>query len=179
MKHSTHIKLYLAGKIGKNDWRHELVPGLRCHEWDDGPISTPLFDYVGPFFQSCDHGCLHGPNTHGALAGEGTCTEEITYTLEDIIRLNDEALSNADLLFVYITSADCLGTLVEIGRATLQPSTRMVIAFAPGINVADFWYSAKRADSVHTNISECCLQGILLLEILRTRQALDARRGSK
>lgn len=179
MKHLTQINGYLAGKIDIDDWRNGVVPNLRGHEWDDGPISTPLFDYVGPFFQSCDHGCLHGPNTHGALAGEGTCTDDITYTLQDIIRLNDEALSNADLLFAYITSADCFGTLVEIGRATLQPSTRMVIAFAPGINVADFWYAAKRADSVHTNISECCLPGILTVEVLRTQQAFDARRGSK
>jgi hypothetical protein len=159
------ITIYLAGKIGKNDWRHKLVPGLRGHSWSLGPIATRDFIYAGPFFQSCDHGCLHGPSSHGVGAGVGTCTEEITYSPADIIRLNDAALYSADLLFVYITATDCHGTMVEIGRASNQPFTRTIIAFAPGIDSKDFWYSTARAAAVHENVRECCLPEILAREL--------------
>ena len=157
--------LYLAGKMSKDNWRHGLVPGLRGHTWEKGPISTPGFKYTGPFFQSCDHGCLHGPSTHGVGAGVGTCTEEITYSAADIIRLNDTALRNADLVFAYITATDCHGTMVEIGIAAAQLFTRIVIAFAPGIDSKDFWYVTKRAAAVHEHVRECCLAEILASEL--------------
>lgn len=69
-------KIYLAGKIWPNCWRHRIVSGLRSaivtgdgstmHEWPilEGAISG-LHDYVGPFFVSCDHGCAHGLQSHG------------------------------------------------------------------------------------------------------------------
>ena len=59
------LRVYLAGKISKNDWRHQLIAGLRNHSWEDGPLTQSGFTYVGPFFISCDHGGFHGPNTHG------------------------------------------------------------------------------------------------------------------
>lgn len=159
------ITIYLAGKIGKNDWRHKLVPGLRGHSWALGSIATRDFTYAGPFFQSCDHGCLHGPGTHGVGAGVGTCTEEITHSPADIIQLNDLALCSADLVFVYITATDCHGTMVEIGRASTQIFTRIVVAFAPGIDTKDYWYSTARAAAVHENVCECCLPDILAREL--------------
>jgi hypothetical protein len=157
--------LYLAGKMSKDNWRHGLVPGLRGHTWEKGPISTPGFKYTGPFFQSCDQACLHGPSTHGVGAGVGTCTEEITYSAADIIRLNDTALRNADLVFAYITATDCHGIMVEIGIAAAQLFTRIVIAFAPGIDSKDFWYVTKRAAAVHEHVRECCLAEILASEL--------------
>lgn len=159
------INLYLAGKISKDNWRHGLVPGLGGHTWEQGPISTPGFKYTGPFFQSCDHGCLHGPSTHGVGAGVGTCTEEITYSPADIIRLNDAALCSADLVFVYVTATDCHGTMVEIGIAAAQLFTRIVVAFAPGIDSTDFWYSTARAAAVYGDVRECCLPDILAREL--------------
>jgi hypothetical protein len=98
-------------------------------------------------------------------AGEGTCTEEITYSPADIIRLNDAALGRADLVFVYITAADCYGTMVEIGRASVHLFNRIVVAFAPGIDSKDFWYSTERADAVYKNVRECCLPDILAREL--------------
>lgn len=172
------ITIYLAGKIGKNDWRHELVPKLRGHTWELGPIATRNFTYAGPFFQSCDHGCLHGPNTHGVGAGDGTCTDDITYSPADIIKNNDDALRSADLVFVYITATDCHGTMVEIGRASEQPNTRIVMAFSPGIDRRDFWYSTVRAATVHENVRECCLPGILAQEISSTKHNLLSIRSA-
>lgn len=88
-------KVYLAGKVSKNDWRHAVVDNLRDSLWDsiqsnaekhiDAPsccsiegkilekmrASIPMLDgkhtYVGPILISDDHGCYHGDMTHGAI----------------------------------------------------------------------------------------------------------------
>ena len=152
--------LYLAGKIGKNDWRHDLVPRLRNQTWNDGPIKTESFSYVGPFFVSCDHGCGHSPSEHGmaqGCAGPG-------YTREDVIKLNMAALAKADLIFAYINAPDCHGTVMEIGWS-IANGKRAVMAFAPHIAVADFWFSSMQCDSVHHDIRPCCLADILAREV--------------
>src|ERR1700730_9535978 len=71
------LTFYLAGKISKNGWRHRLVPRLSDSPWaESGPITempilkngiAPGLHYSGPYFVACDHGCFHGPNTHGAI----------------------------------------------------------------------------------------------------------------
>lgn len=71
---------YLAGKVRKNDWRHQIVPKLRtiAYGWDYGdritvteatlPTIVKGTNYVGPVVASSDHGTYHGNNTHGASA---------------------------------------------------------------------------------------------------------------
>jgi hypothetical protein len=71
------LKVYLAGRISKCDWRHKLV--LHLGNNIDGGVEgwrevkeLPMIDgntYVGPFFVGCDHGCYHGANRHGASGG--------------------------------------------------------------------------------------------------------------
>ncbi len=71
------MKVYLAGKIGKNDWRHRFVD-YRLNNICQQLLSQPTMewpilpkaianrhDYCGPYFISCDHGCFHGEDTHG------------------------------------------------------------------------------------------------------------------
>lgn len=152
--------LFLAGKIGKNDWRHKLVPRLRDQTWNDGPIETDSYAYVGPFFVSCDHGCGHGKSKHGMVQ---ECTEPF-YTRADVIRLNTTALEKADLVFAYISAVDCHGTMNEIGSA-LRAGQRVVVAFAPDIDAADFWYSHMQCAAVHYNVRSCCLAEILAAEV--------------
>ncbi|MER5424086.1 DUF559 domain-containing protein [Streptosporangium roseum] len=70
--------IYLAGKIGKNDWRATATNGYRSPDIGDAyddllagrrpgpwPILTKavlgVFDYAGPYFVACDHGCAHSP----------------------------------------------------------------------------------------------------------------------
>jgi nucleoside 2-deoxyribosyltransferase len=51
------------------------------------------------------------------------------------------------LLFCYIDSNDCFGTLVEVGYAFAQ-NVPVVIAFAPSIASAvrnDFWFACVKA----------------------------------
>ncbi len=161
-------RIYLAGKIGKNDWRHRLVPGLRGHVWADGPITTRSFDYVGPFFVACDHGCNHGPNRHGAVGNDYSYDQN--YDQDDVIRNNMQVLAAADLVFAYIEAPDCYGTMGEIGWA-LAKCIRVVIAFAPTINHADFWFWAKQASATHSMVRPCCLPELLLAEVWQTKPA--------
>jgi len=78
------LKIYFAGKIGKNDWRHKLIPDLRgawngieCGEsvgdlnelqpvtWEQDGFDLQC---TGPYFVSCDHGCFHGDTNHGQIS---------------------------------------------------------------------------------------------------------------
>lgn len=160
----TKPTVYLAGKIGKNDWRHSLITGLRGHEWKDGVIEMAAYTYVGPFFVSDDHGLNHAPNSHGTAAGYFFGSSE--YTQHDVIRNNNASLEQASLVFVYITSTDCHGTLTEVGSA-LRAGQRVVIAFAPGIPHQDFWYAAQQADNVYTDVKLHDLQKLLVKEVER------------
>lgn len=129
-------RVYMAGKIAKNDWRHGLVPDLRGHLHEDGPVCCGWFTYVGPFFVSCDHGCRHRPGSHG-VAGAGCDAEYISPA--SVLHRNQAALQSADLIFAYITAPDCHGTNFEIGFA-YGVGIPVFLHFAHGIDPAQFWY---------------------------------------
>ena len=166
--------LYLAGKIGKNDWRHDLIPNLRGHLWAAGPIVKPTYQYVGPFFVACSHGCAHRPNSHGVIGGEG-CFES-SMTQRWVISNNNAALAAADLVFAYITATDCHGTLFEIGYASAL-GKRIIVAFAPEIDAADFWFSALQCHAVYHSVRPCCLQTIFADEIRKATAPVRRRRA--
>lgn len=155
-------KIYFAGKIGKNDWRHSLVPSLRGRRWKDGTIDTAHFVYTGPFFVSCDHGCNHVANSHGAAAGY--FSGESPYTQHLVISNNNASLEQADLVLAYITAVDCYGTLIEIGSA-LRAGQQVVIAFAPGIPYNDFWYGTQQARRVYYDVNESDLPELITKEL--------------
>lgn len=159
-------RIYIAGKISQSDFRHTLVRGLRNHDWDDGFLETEDYTYTGPFFRSCDHGCCHGPNTHGAAEG---CTEEYS-PKDEILARNNHAIDSSDLVLVYVTQSDCYGTLVEIGRAAAKQK-RIVIAFSPDFKQTDdFWCAVGSADLVYHDVYPCCLPLILAREVDRVDQ---------
>ena len=63
------MKIYLAGKIGFRDWRHDVVDGLCNADLETHVIKRAIrsrHDYVGPFFIDGQHGSGHGEGTHGA-----------------------------------------------------------------------------------------------------------------
>lgn len=164
--------VYIAGKISKSDFRHQLARGLRNHDWDEGFLENDSFIYTGPFFRSCDHGCSHGSNTHGATEG---CSDGATH--DEILARNNDAIDNADLVFVYITQEDCYGTLVEIGRASAK-GKRIVIAFATGFeHKEDFWYAVESADYIYHDVNPCCLTGLLAREIDRLSRKANHKMG--
>ena len=165
--HPVKPKIYMAGKICKSDWRHGLVTNLRNHNWHDGPIETDKFTYMGPFFISCDHGCAHHPNSHGAANQE--CTEPLLIS-EDVIRRNNRALRDSDLIFCYINSESCFGTLIELGMA-VERNIPIILVFAPWINHDDFWYLSEQCMAVEKNMSEDSLSRILKLHLCKMTKA--------
>ena len=165
--------VYLAGKIGQTDWRHGLVPTLRGHVWADGPIDAGDFLYCGPFFVSCDHGCNHRPGSHGAAAG---CGGQPKFTHSEVVKHNNQALDDCDLVFAYITSPDCYGTLHELGWA-VRAGKRVLVVFAPGMPVDDFWYVSEQADAVFTEQPAEALPRLLKLELRELEN--ERRRGQR
>lgn len=161
------LKVYLAGKISKNDWRHKIVPQLRGCSWDETILETPSFNYIGPFFRSCGHGCFHGPNTHG-VDSDWTCVDE-DHQLERklIIERDMRAVTSADLIIAYITSTDCHGTLIELGAA-FNAKVPVVMIFAPEVDPEDFWFATHQSREVHVSKSECCLPEIINASILES-----------
>lgn len=122
--------IYLAGKIAKHDWRTTIL-GDRAGAVPAGggdPYFGRLFDptlildcgsflYGGPFFISCDHGCSHGPASHGA--GPGCCGDANAAEMRQRIwQINCERVRRASCIFAYVNELDCFGTLVELGFAT-------------------------------------------------------------
>jgi hypothetical protein len=154
------IKVYLAGKIRKDCWRHKLVTGLREHHWSLGHLPQDHFTYVGPFFVGCDHGCYHQSNSHGNGVG---CWPDRDADQQEVGRLCRESVNNADLVFCFIDSLDCYGTIAEIERANTLGKP-VVIAFANGIakeHNNEMWFVCTLAARVHYNVCECKLPVLL------------------
>jgi|AntAceMinimDraft_12_1070368.scaffolds.fasta_scaffold01772_8 hypothetical protein len=168
--------IYLAGKIRKHCWRHRLVSGLRQHSWDDGCLPQSDFTYVGPFFVGCDHGCFHNNFSHGSVAirGDNACpgrdvASDFDFSHLEVVNLCLAAVTKADLLFCYIDSNDCHGTVFELGYALAQ-DVPFVIAFAPGVASAvenDFWFVCEKAQWVIYDVNERELSSYLMGVIRR------------
>lgn len=150
-------KVYLAGPIAKNDWRHALVHGLREKFSEDEeararsrydtttalPMVTPGYFSVGPWFYGCDHGCGHGVSTHGA--GNECLPEVFAPELHhaEIFSANMKRLQRADAVFAYIDRDAAYGTMFELGFAFAK-GIPAFIAFPP--NAAwekDMWFAAQ------------------------------------
>jgi nucleoside 2-deoxyribosyltransferase len=153
-------KVYLAGKIAKSSWRHLLVKGLIKHHWQDGILRQSGFDYVGPFYVDCSHGCYQHPNTHGTGPG---CSPDLDINRRKVTKACLKAIDSADLVFCYIDAVDCFGTLTEIGYV-IRSGVKLVICFAPTIATPtdnDFWFACEKAHKVFYNIETSQLEWLL------------------
>lgn len=120
-------KVYLAGKIGHTDWRHdffdlrdssdEYVQAIPLEKENERelPSNGNLF-YSGPFFIACDHGCAHGRSNHGRGVNQPGC---IPYNNSQYATLErcKTWINNADYIFVWLNDNTAFGTLTEIGYA--------------------------------------------------------------
>ena len=159
-------KIYLAGKITQNDWRGAFFE----HPWDlrdarpdeCDPLYTKVgHEYTGPFFISCDHGCYHGNSTH-ALTGPG-CQSENGYHRNDILMKCLNWINRADIVFAWIDSTDCYGTLAEIGYAYTH-NKHIWIAFSDKLfnyklgtqpdlpENHDMWFVSQMADDERLDV---------------------------
>jgi very-short-patch-repair endonuclease len=151
--------IYLAGKIAKNDWRHKLIPdlyrggqagsddwtGRTDATWPYVPGVVHGWDYAGPFFTSCDHGCSHGPSTHGN--GETQCgsTNECDLNKARLYLLCYTAISRAGWFFAWIDDHTAYGTLVELGIAR-GFGKAIIIASPTGFDLTNLWFAQETAD---------------------------------
>jgi hypothetical protein len=149
-------KVYLAGKIGKNDWRHDLLPGLRGALSEEDLQLAPFPDeelmlaehvaYTGPFFISDDHGCSHGPTSHGngidgclvSFVKDESCSR---LAVAERCRLGIE---RSTAVFVWIDDATAFGTLVEIGIAAAL-NKRVWIYTPEDFDSSEMWFASHIA----------------------------------
>lgn len=137
------FSVYLAGKITKNGWRHELPlkADIGYTDWSQKSqnanevlpawetIPNGLGDGIhltGPFFVGCDHGCAHRGGAHGITGG---CISSVA-TREATVKLCLDAIEKSDIVFAWIDTDDAYGTLVELGYAKGK-GKRIIVAHPP------------------------------------------------
>jgi hypothetical protein len=154
--------VYCAGKISKNDWRHDLIDGLRGAACDDvevfdidNKIDCGSFTYIGPHFISCDHGCSHCANRDGIAdsCNNADYMGPLALQHKKIFDINLRRLRMADLVFAFLET-DAFGTLIELGAARgwgIPIALRL-----PPHSRADMWMVEKAATPVyHGTAAEC------------------------
>jgi hypothetical protein len=151
-------RVYLAGKISKDDWRNRLVPGLRDAEFGR-PYRCDGFIYGGPFFIACDHGCSHGAGTHGVDPG---CESSVAPPRWLVPSLCLDWIGRCDLLFAWIDDPTCYGTLVEIGWAQMMRKP-VYIGFARHVASQDMWFAAagpRTIGSLHSSSADALARAL-------------------
>ena len=146
------LKLYLAGKISKNDWRHDIAPAIRdiysVKSWREVSSVPTIFawvDYYGPFFVACDHGCGHGPDTHGvALDTTGCFHMEITRA--EVLKKSEAGIRACNLFVAYLGPdfATACGTMSEIGYAHALGKHILLISH-PDLDSNEMWFVRSMA----------------------------------
>jgi Nucleoside 2-deoxyribosyltransferase len=158
------MKIYLAGKVAQMDWRHRLVYTLRdavlsMETWV-AVKSLPMIgghDYVGPFFIACDHGCSHGPGSHGAAVGnEASCAiagadagHENDNSPTRVHAKGVDGIQRCDVFIAWmgLDFATAYGTMYEIGVAKALHK-KIVIIKHRDLETRDFWFSMEAADLI-------------------------------
>lgn len=158
--------IYLAGKVAKNCWREDVVWDLRG-AWEVGSFEEAppwprlsmavlnVFDYVGPYFVSCDHGCYHGRTSHGTVGtgGGAICSGWLLASGHDHDPLEEqardrafdlccEAIRRCDVFFAWIDRRDAFATLAEIGYAA---ALRKQIVIAMPRADPELWFVGRFA----------------------------------
>lgn len=151
-----NIKVYLAGKISSNGWRQKFV-NIRDKVCGDEKwkirhgIELKYNDHItvtGPFFLSCDHSCYHGDNTHGVGLGKyyddsheryDCYGEQDVFSRGEVKSICLSQIRRSDVVFAYINSNECFGTLYEIGYARAI-GKKVIIVFDNAKRYNDMWF---------------------------------------
>lgn len=160
--------VYVAGKISGTDWRDQIVTGTRSYgvssgddEWfEPGVISVPdssyRLDYRGPFYLdtlSGHGGPWHNVGKHAYAEQRGHTAYE---TSRHLVRFKSfKGVAQSDLLFAWVDSPDCYGTLAEIAfayalRMKAANPPIVVLATLPDFDDSDLWFPLGVAD-LHIN----------------------------
>ena len=118
-------RVYLAGKVGKNNFRYQL--GLDGRDMSKANIlhyhKRKPFVYSGPLIPSCDHGCWHyffeGMSGYdGGFLFDGQeqfLVQDSSYTT--VVASTIAQIQSSDFVFAWFDSYDAYGTIAEIGIA--------------------------------------------------------------
>lgn len=172
-KGANHIRVYLAGKISQNDWRHAIFRNL-SGATDEKNITLDKFVYAGPYFicaninTNIPYNTYHGENTHGRGVGKS----DADYSDEDggldshwsIVGKphdgygrgpDDRAgvvskclfwIEESDIIFAWLDKNDAYGTLVELGLAH-SLGKPIFLAMPIGFKAhQDMWFAWTLAD---------------------------------
>lgn len=135
--------VYLAGKITGTTWRNEIAPywdsttcDINEQSWSDVILSVPVSAVCGVAYRlACtgpycslpgehypqpptagDHACGEGRGISSRC--EGNPLVEMTFTDRPwVVEQARAAIEASDMVFAWIDSPDCYGTLIEIGYA--------------------------------------------------------------
>lgn len=147
--------MYAAGKIAKNDWRgtssdcdsvtqwRDVVRWHDRHPWWPDPATGLRIVYAGPFFVRCDHGCYHGPGSHGAGGDMVPCPDDPPPRSE-VASACLRQVAGADVVYVRLDHREAFGTLVEVGYAAALGKP-IVLDVVPGFDTSDFWFVQELA----------------------------------
>lgn len=180
------MRIYFAGKIAKNDWRHSIVSGISKGFVTDsfcpsGRLVNPqpwrilegaifgTHDYTGPYFIRCDHGCCHGDKTHGCADDYGDNHGADTRLSGEAARfVHDQCLAairKSDLLFAWHDSDnyDFHGTLFELGYAHALKKRIVWSCPEPGRGdlYPDCWFAEKACETMYGETPSVCLASCL------------------
>jgi hypothetical protein len=145
--------VYLAGKISQGDWRETIVGAdlgypdgheLGPHRpWPSIPFHAAAkeFVYVGPYFVGCSHGCSFRARTHAWIKSNCSPSGPALDTWGRCMG----ALRSADLVFAWIDSPDCHGTIAEIAAAH---AIRTPVLISGPTFLPDLWFVYHFADRV-------------------------------
>lgn len=120
-----------------------------------GSAHGVFLDYVGPWWRwtggggHSDAGDTHSPHLWCATDNHGMpwgCSDdEKESAMSQVALLVDDAVSEADLIFAWVDSNDCLGTMLELGmaRALRKP---VVVASPANFDTRETWLARQFAD---------------------------------
>lgn len=160
------MKVFLSGKVDEHHgkWRDLLLgekytDGKSAPRWelhhktdtfDDPFVPWPILrnavmethDYVGPYRQTItpepgnsNTGYFHGVESRG---GHGKMDSD---DQQAIVAACMAGIDLCDMLFAYINTADCYGTLCEIGYARARNKFVAVVAAPMVEGIDDMWFA--------------------------------------
>ena len=141
---------YAIGKIQKNGWRADFNVSMPS-TWEEYLAASPYpsrfgFDYCGPFFVACDHGCSHRNQSHATAA----CGFE--FHAAQVFAQSERQIQQAGFVLVWAgIDGDALdtayGSLVELGIAHALHKP-ILLAHHPDADLRPFWFSVEAATAV-------------------------------
>jgi len=154
--------VYLAGKITGDNWRDKIVENLSVvrlgsfedvedfgHKWPVHHGGIVLndgrnLDYAGPY-RVTESGHSNGWAKHAFGQDHDPASLYNAVTSPEVPRFCCESIDRSDLIFAWVDSLDCYGTLVEVGYAAA--SGKLILVAGPRF-FPELWFIYSLASRV-------------------------------